>query len=196
MLKDIAKSYQSEWNAFRLFGDGDALSVIYHDNFDLLFNYGRKFCHEDFLIEDAIQNVFTNLIKIRDHCVDIENIKFYLLASFRNELFELIRKNRRVFKKQNFLEIFFKPDDTIEDEMVENENRMHIQAILNKSLHKLTPHQQEIIYLKFEVGLSYEEISKTMNISIESCRSAVYRIIKSLKADIDHSSNQSLHPAF
>ena len=82
-------------------------------------------------------------------------------------------------------DILFKPEYSVEEEIIEKESQMRLRKFLTKSLVKLTPHQQEAIYLKYDVGLSYEEISKILNISVESCRTTIYRSIKLIKAEVE-----------
>jgi RNA polymerase sigma factor (sigma-70 family) len=179
------KTYQSEWNAFLTDGDMDALSVIYEDNFDLLFNYGWKFSREASVIEDAIQNIFSKLIRSRERLGKLNQVKQYLLIALRNELFELISRERKTIISDHIPDVLFKPEYSIEDEIVEKDGELRLRKFLKESLQKLTPHQQEALYLKYDVGLSYEDISKTLNISIESCRTSIYRSIKMIKADVE-----------
>ena len=182
---NIHKTYQSEWNAFRQFENMNALSVIYEENFDLLLNYGRKFCQEEVLIEDSIQNIFTNLIRGRERLGEINHIPHYLMTAHRNELFELISKSRKTVSSEQLPDILFKPEYSIEEVIVEQEDQTRLKKFLNSSLLKLTPHQQEILYLKYDVGLSFEAISNILNISIESCRTAVFRAVKTLKTEME-----------
>lgn len=179
------KSYQSEWNSFLRYGNMDALSVIYEDNFDLLLNYGRKFCQEEALIEDAIQNIFTNIIRSRDKLGEISSIKQYLIVAHRNEIFELVSKKRNIIDTENIPDILFIPEYSTEEKIVEQEGQARMKKFLRDCLQKLTPHQQEILYLKYDVGLSYNDISKTLNISVESCRTSIFRSIKLIRADIE-----------
>jgi len=190
------KTYQSEWNAFLTAGDMDALSVIYEDNFDLLFNYGRKFCREEALIEDAIQNIFSKLIRSRERLGKLNNVKQYLLIAHRNELFELISKERKTIISEHIPDFYFKPEYTIEDKIVENEREERLKKFIRESLQKLTPHQQEALYLRYDVGLSYEDISKTLDISVESCRTSIYRSIKMIKADVKSLNQIKIHLFF
>ncbi len=193
---NIQKTYQSEWDLFLSDGDMDALAVIYEACFDLLFNYGRKFCHEESLIEDAIQNIFTKLIRSRERLGKLNNVKQYLLTAHRHELFELISKGRKTIISEKIPEILFKPEYTVEDEIVEKEGEQRLRNFLKESLRKLTSNQQEILYLKYDVGLSYEDISKTLRISIESCRTSVYRSIKMIKADVESLKNVKIQLFF
>ncbi|MDO9614414.1 MAG: hypothetical protein Q7J86_07790, partial [Bacteroidota bacterium] len=65
-MKVIKSNGQVEvWNQFILDGNMDALSRIYFHYYDLLFTYGMKHTSDKQVVEDTIQNVFMNLIKLR-----------------------------------------------------------------------------------------------------------------------------------
>ena len=179
------KTYHAEWKAFLIFGNMPALAIIYEDNFDLLYNYGRKFSREESIIEDAIQNVFTNLIRTREKLGELNNVQQYLMAAHRNELIELISKKKNTFSSDILPDSLFRPEYSVEEEIIEKEGQTRLRNFLKKSLEKLTAHQQEAIYLKYDVGLSYEEISKILKISVESCRTSIYRSIKIIKSEVE-----------
>jgi len=107
------------------------------------------------------------------------------MAAQRNELIELISKKRNILSSEILPDILFKPEYSVEEEIIEKESQARLRKFVTKSLIKLTPHQQEAIYLKYDVGLSYEEISKILNISVESCRTTIYRSIKLIKAEVE-----------
>ena len=162
-----------------------ALAVIYEDNFDLLYSYGRKFSREESIIEDAIQNIFANLIRSREKLGQLNNVQQYLMAAHRNELIELISKKKNTLSSDILPDILFKPEYSVEEEIIEKEGQVRLGKFLKKSLEKLTAHQQEVLYLKYDTGLSYEEISQILNISVESCRTAIYRSIKIIKTEVE-----------
>lgn len=174
-----------EWNAFIKKGDMYSLGVLYNNYFDLLYNYGRKFHFENPLIEDAIQNIFLNLIKAQKILVNVNNHYAYLLCSFRNELFHLSSKEKSFCMTEAFPNYIIHSEYNIEEEIIQKESDLNIRKLLFKIVKKLTPSQQEILYLRFNSGFSYGEISKIINISVESCRTSVYRALKTLKKDIE-----------
>jgi hypothetical protein len=47
------------WDNFRLDGSQEALSLIYYEHFDYLYDFAIKYTPDHTLIEDCIQNVFT-----------------------------------------------------------------------------------------------------------------------------------------
>lgn len=184
-VKTAVTRDEAAWDDFVNSGSMKALSVVYHGYFDYLFNYGRRFTSEDHLIEDAIQNVFTNLIKSGSKLRRVNNVRFYLTISFRNELFQQIRHRRKLSLGVESGEINFAPSYTVEDKIVQEESRWSMKKALLRSLQKLTPKQQEVLYMRYDCGLTYEEISETMNISVESCRTTVYRAVKSIRSEFD-----------
>ena len=187
MYKKISdhKTYHAEWEAFLTTGNMSALAVIYEGNFDLLLNYGRKFSREESIIEDAIQNIFANLIRSREKLGELINVQQYLLAAHRNELIELITKKKKTLSSEILPDTLFKPEYSVEEEIIEKEDQVRLRKFLRKSIVKLTSHQQEALYLKYDIGLSYEEISKILNISVESCRTSIYRSLKLIKAEVE-----------
>jgi RNA polymerase sigma factor (sigma-70 family) len=100
-------------------------------------------------------------------------------------LFRLIRNERNTAGAAEIDETnLFIPEYSIEDEIVTEESNTRLMTILLESLRKLTPRQQEILYLKFDNNLSYDEISGIFGISVESCRTSVYRIIRVIRDDV------------
>ena len=181
-----------EWDAFIKTGDMHSLGLVYSYYFDLLYNYGRKFHFENQLIEDAIQNVFMSLIRVQKRLVKVENLTSYLFLSFRNELFHLKAKDRSERLDDSSPQFFVNSESNKEEEIIKNESDSNLNYFLNKSIKKLTPSQQEILYMRYDAGLSYEDISHIIDISIESCRTAVYRAIKSLKKDLGELKKQGV----
>jgi RNA polymerase sigma factor (sigma-70 family) len=55
--------------------------------------------------------------------------------------------------------------------------------VVRECIQKLSAKQQEIIYLRFECDLSYEDISDMLEITVESCHKSIYRSIRSIRAE-------------
>jgi RNA polymerase sigma factor (sigma-70 family) len=173
-----------EWNEFIKSGDMKSLGLVYNSYFDLLYNYGRKFHIDGQLIEDAIQNVFINLIKSHHKLEAVENVTSYLFYSFRNELFRLASKEKNVSFEESAPHVFIYPDNNQEEEIIKGESQSKLTFILNKCIKKLTLSQQEILYMRYDANLSYESISRIINVSVESSRTAVYRAVKTLRKEL------------
>jgi len=182
------------WDNFRLDGSQDALSLIYYEHFDFLYEFALKYTSDRALIEDCIQDIFGKLLKKGKKLNPVSNLRYYLLQAFRRELFDQLQKKKRITFSG---EIHDTPDqfcyNKAEDQMDSEEHDRVIQLV-HKSIAKLGPKQQEIIYLRFNQDLDYPEIAKMLDISVDSCYKSVYRSIKFIKEDIEKiiGSNHSL----
>jgi RNA polymerase sigma factor (sigma-70 family) len=186
MGKPVKKhiSGDAEWKEFSTRGSEKALESIYNLFYDRLYTYGRKLRFSSHLTEDAIQNVFVNLLRSRRNLRHIENIFAYLVSSLRNELLRL--DNRENTFSLVELSLVNKADDNgREDEIISLESDMKISDTLTKIIRKLPPAQQEIIFLRFYAGLEYEEIAGILSITVESCRTSVYRSLKAIRKDVE-----------
>jgi RNA polymerase sigma factor (sigma-70 family) len=182
-LTDI--NYSEAWELFVLEGSDKAFSIIYFSHYDLLYSVGLKYTSDTHVIEDSIQNIFTYLLKIRNKLKHVTNARSYLLKSFRNQLFLDLKKQKRLSFPDQLPEDSFEYFNSIEQSIFEQEDHSELHKMLKMSLHKLTKKQQEILYLRFDCELSYEEISNILEISIDSCYKSIYRSIKIIKSDIE-----------
>ena len=180
-----AIDYSELWELFLSTGNEEVFSVIYKHNYDILYCVGLKYTSDIQAIEDSIQNVFIYLLKSRSKLKQVMNLKAYLVKSFRNQLFHDLKKQKRLSFPDQLLENGFDYFNSTEESILEKEELNELQSALRNSIVKLSPKQQEMIYLRFDCDLSYEQISGILDISVESCYKSVYRSIKAVKTGID-----------
>ena len=169
------------WNNFRK-GDKDAINDLYRKYSHKLYSYGIKISSEDELVKDCIQEVFIQLIEKSKSINITSGFQVYLFKSFRNKLFEELRKDKRNKHILTFLPIETEQCEKSHEQMiVDSEEQIVIRRKLTSIINELSGHQQEIIYLKYTEGFSYEEISKMLSINIASARKLIYRTIKMIK---------------
>lgn len=162
-------------------GDNNALSLIYSENSKKLYLYGLKFTTNHSIVEDAIQDLFSDLIRNRKNLGETNNIQFYLIKSFKRRLQRQLQKEKRYNLQDNDGEYVFEITYSIEQTIILEEISNHKLKSLHKALNDLTPRQKEVIYLKFTKEFEYGEIAEIMELSIEGCRNLIYKALKSLK---------------
>lgn len=167
------------WKNFKL-GDKSALSYIYFQNFELMFQYGIKFKDDADFIKDCIQEVFFKLIKAGDNLGDTENIRFYLFKAFKNTFYKELDKRKKIDLVE-FKPLVFDAPFLLEEELEDNENISTKENALLKALNSLSDRQREIIYLRYDCGMDYEQICEIMQLKNDSARKLVYRAIKVLR---------------
>ena len=172
------------WSRFKN-GDLDALTELYGEYAHSLYNYGLKIIPDEALVKDCIQEVFIHLIDKRETLFVSSRTHVYLFKSLRNKLFEESRSKSR---KYQILNLMPKDDQAFESSaesrMIEFEERKKIQSEIKKAIKELPDRQQEVVFLKYTEGFSYEEIGELLQIDVASARTLVYRSLKNIKKSL------------
>lgn len=177
-------NYSATWQLFISKGNEEAFSLLYFYHYDMMYYCGLKYVSDIQIIEDSIQNVFIYLLKNRQRLKPVVNVKGYLLKSFRRQLFLDLKKRNRNSPHDKLGETKFDYFNSTEQDYLDEEELNEMQIALKNCITKLSAKQQEIIYLRYDCELSYEEISKILEISVDSCYKSIYRSIKTLKSEI------------
>jgi RNA polymerase sigma factor (sigma-70 family) len=178
MIKNL-ESDLNIWDDFRK-GEKYALSHIYYQHVELLYRYGKKFSQDSDLIKDTIQDLFFDLIRTRESLGFTDNIRFYLMRSFRRKLVQNLKKDQ---PPQNSLNSEPEPAIvySIEEEFIGRESLSKRDGLIQNCLQKLNPRQREILYYRYTCNLEYVEICDLMSLKYDSARKLVHRAIESLK---------------
>lgn len=168
------------WNEFK--NDEDySLSYIYHQNVDFLFCYGKKFTIEEDFILDMIQDLFFDLIKYRKTLGDTDNIRLYLMKSFRRKLIRGLENKRKLAKLDSDYSLEPEIVFSVEEELITDEEQSRRVKFVKLGLQELSAKQREAFYYRFTLGYDYNQICEIMSINYDSVRQLISRGINSLK---------------
>lgn len=176
------------WQSF-LNGDDKSFSIIYQRHIHALLAYGMKLCSDRDLVHDCLQEIFIDLFLKRNKInIGIKNLKSYLFVALRNCIIKKLTRD----KKHDSLNsaavsesLEFNIEYSFQDKLIELEISTEIKQKLRSAIVNLPERQKEIIYLKFEEGLDYKEISAILKISVESARKLLYRALLTLRDSVD-----------
>ncbi|MDR3058681.1 MAG: sigma-70 family RNA polymerase sigma factor [Prevotella sp.] len=173
------------WNDFRE-GDDQAFSILFETYLDPLYRYGMKFVSDEDIVKDCIQDLFVKIHTNRATLSATQNPKFYLLLSLKNLIIDTITRNKRLtyVSPENlpFIATYQYGEDEDQEEINE-ETKEKFEKVLGL----LNPRQKEAIYLRFQMELSYEEISQLLDINYQSARNLIHRSITKIRENIDFS---------
>jgi len=176
------------WRSF-LKGDDKNFSIIYQQHIEELFSYVLKLSPDREIVKDCIQEVFIDLFQKRNKIdIEIKNLKSYLFVALRNCIIKKITQTRKyepLELNEDKKEIKFHVEYSFQDKLIELEISNEIKNKLRNAINNLPDRQKEIIYLKFEEEMNYDQIAKVLKISIESARKPMYRALLSLREVID-----------
>lgn len=136
--------------------------------------YARRFLHDEERARDVVQDAFLKLwqverTEVEDHLVP------WLYTVCRNRALDVRRKDRRM--------------TTLGDAPVSTREGLESRAPgddagLVALVDGLPPRQREAVQLKFQAGLSYREIAKVMETTVNNVGVLIHTAVKSLRTRI------------
>ena len=131
--------------------------------------------------EEIVQTVFINLWEHRKSLDDSLSIKSYLYKSTTNAVYNQLKRDalRNKWAKQKLL----KPEPA-SNETFEQIYYHDLEQTIDQIIAKLPPQQRKIYILSRIEGLSYEEISKQLDLSVRTVENQMYRALKVIKEQL------------
>ncbi len=151
-----------------------------------LFKYGTRFCLEEELVRDTIQELFIKLWERRERLSPEANAKAYLFTSLRRMLFRKIRKQPETVPYddlENFVNLFAM-EISVEQRFIRDERLRFLEQQLKMKIAMLPARQKEVVYLKFFMDMNREQICNVMQISPQTVSNLLQNAFKKLRTDL------------
>lgn len=159
-----------------------SFSQLYNVYINELYSYGKALGMGNEDLEDAIHDVFLQIIDRQNQLnLDFDNIKFYLFRCLRNRMISDRRKSKDLENVDNIDEYTFSIKVTSLDSLIEEEEKVLLSNRIETLLLSLTNRQREAIYLRYMQDLSYEEIASLLDITEKGSRKLVSRAIENIR---------------
>ena len=152
------------WESF-IKGETAAFEEVYRRYYSLLYSYGIRMVGDRELVADTIQNLFVKLILNCRNLHYTDNVKAYLLCSFRNKLLDAFQSLRPMEVIEECHEFF----------------PMGEEIINSKAISRLSGRQREILYLYYVKELSHQEISAILGMNPQSSKNLLSRTLARLR---------------
>lgn len=182
---------QGLWQSFCA-GDEAAFRQLHQMHIRHLLNYGLRLHASLAIVEDCIQDLFTELWHYRTRLVQPASVRFYLLKGLRNKIKAQYRREQ-VFVSGDpddleslLSQTAFSAEPSAEQRWVELDLDAERRDQVQRALRALTPRQREVLYLRYFNDLSYEQICEVMHINYQAARSQVYQALKVLRIALNH----------
>lgn len=142
-----------------------------------LIGYAQGFVHDWERARDVVQDTFIRLCQ-QDVAKVRDGVKTWLFTVCRNRALDVLRKDSRLVEmdEKKLLKI---PGNTVSAAALLEKEEVHNR--LDAYLQRLTPNQREVIVLKFQQGLSYEEISRVTGLTPGNVGFLLHHALKRLR---------------
>ena len=145
-------NWPNEWRSFKE-GSQESFRKIYDYFFDRLYWYGMKVYADAELVEDSIQELFLKLYTNRENLAETGQLEYYLLKSLKLTIYQKLRYRSRLEDLSVPIDSF-KMELAVDTEDADSDLNTRIE-MMQETIESLSPAAQEILYLKFYSGLSY-----------------------------------------
>ncbi|MEM7374826.1 MAG: sigma-70 family RNA polymerase sigma factor [Bacteroidota bacterium] len=162
-------------------GNLHVIQEIYILYYKSLLRYGCSIEADENLVKDVIHDLFVWLIQHPHQFADIQRIDMYLFKCLRRNMHAHLHKNRLGRRFQESKHGQLTTTETVESQLCEEETEAYRKEWLRSRIASLSPHQREIIYLRYFENLSFEEISEIQSVGIQVVRNSVYRALKNMR---------------
>ncbi|MES2730917.1 MAG: sigma-70 family RNA polymerase sigma factor [Bacteroidota bacterium] len=186
--EDVAEGVNESqlWLAFKD-GSEQAFAKIFHRYHKKLCHYGYRIVPDKDIVKDCVQELFISLWNNRERLDYTVAINFYLIKSLRGRILRVLNKQKKLGldglsiedSSQEFLFL------STEDSMIAEQSQQEQQDQLLKAMNNLSKKHREVIYLKFFLDLSYQQIAEVMAINYQVTRNYAYQAVKILREKID-----------
>lgn len=169
------KYWQVIWERFKA-GDRNAFETIYNEFIDVLYAYGAKITPNKNLLEDSIQDLFIDIYRYGSKLRKPEYLEFYLFKSLKRIIIKKIKENQKLDYTYDSFEHFnlkFSVEEVSEKEVLEKNIKL-----LQDELKKLDAQKRELLFLKFNSGLTYSEIGEMLDMKPDTVKKQIQRLLK------------------
>lgn len=176
----MAKDYwKLVWNNFKS-GDRASFKIIYNEFAEVLFAYGSRITSDKELLKDCIQDVFVDIYQYGSELRNPESLEFYLFKTLKRNIIRRLKKDKLIQLMDGNITTF-ELNFNLEEEIIREEKESKRLYLLQKLLQSLNSAQRELLFLKFNSGMSYPEIGKLLDLKPDTVKKQVYRLINDLR---------------
>ncbi|MDR6785520.1 DNA-directed RNA polymerase specialized sigma24 family protein [Pedobacter africanus] len=171
---------KEQWRSFINYGGMPAFHELYSHYHDYFFYLGFKKGIVSENIKDNINDLFLYIYEHRLALKEVKDHHNYLVTSFLRKLFK-----KHHFSADDSLEMEDLDEShsflRVENKFIIDDNNETAAQILKQYIGKLTNSQAGMVYEKFYLGLSYEEMARNNGISVKTAYNTIYNAVNQLR---------------
>lgn len=142
----------------------DTLETTIRELYPKVYAYIYRRVLDENKAKDLCQETFYRFFTYIDHYQHQNKLLNYLYLIARNLIYDDVNHSAVEFE---LMEEKMSVDKTPHDEIVEKEEKV----VLRKWIYQLPRHLQEVIFLRYEEGLKYKDISKITGVNVSTVKS-------------------------
>ncbi len=168
------------WLDFKA-GDTRAFELIYNEFIDSLYAYGTKIIQDNEHVKDAIQDLFIDIYHYNIDLRHPEYLEYYLFKSLKRILIQKQKHSNRYDRISKEHKYSFHLKFDFEEKYIEAESESERSRSIRELMNSLDEEKRELLFLKFNTGLSYIQIGEMLNMKPDTVKKQIYRLLEQLR---------------
>jgi RNA polymerase sigma factor (sigma-70 family) len=145
-----------------------------------LYRFAFRFLSSREEAEDAVQEIFLKLWKMRDKLSEYNNIRAFTMTMTRNHCLDRLRKKKMEFFDDTRTDDIRTSDMNLEDRIENMEKFRIVMDIIND----IPENYRSVIQLRDVDGYEYEEIAEKLKIDVSNLRVILSRARKMVREQL------------
>ena len=161
-------------------GDEKFFNIIFHRYRDRLFTYLYRVTKSSETAEEIVLDVFLKLWQNRDKVIEIRDLNAFLYRMAYHKAVNFFRSVKRSPQLQQ--KIWDLMNDAVSTETADKRVLgSDIERIVQLAIDQLSSQRRKVYYLRNSEGLSYDDISKRLNLSPNTVRNHLAASVQFIK---------------
>lgn len=168
-------------------GERNRFSDLIDKYAPMVFHVVRKFVKDDELVEELAQQIFVKTYERLETFDRRSKFSSWLYVISMNHCRDYVKNIRR--KNKNFSEMESHEVQSLTGHSISPEYEIETKEtniLLYEALRNITPDYAEAFLMKYNDGLSYKEISKQLDVSVNALKQRVHRARAELREYMKH----------
>lgn len=184
-----------KWKVLVQEGDEQAYLDIYAHYYHYLNFIGLKKGYATDKVKDHINDVFLYIWENRLKLKHIHHHHNYIVTAFLRKLFSKAQLNvNDNVLMEDLTEFVIAP--SVEEVYMQKQEQNKSSLLILSYVEQLPEQQRKLIYQKFYMGLSYNEIAQSNNISINTVYNTIYKATAKLKEQLVKGDSDAINAVF
>lgn len=162
-------------------GDTTAYNVLFKRYYEALYGYALKNLKESCTAEELTMDVMMGLWKKRGEIAIEDDLKAYLYRSVKNAIYNHYRKKILTTVSLELV----REDITLTSRAVDYElDNKELEQFYTQKLSQLSPQRRQVFQMSREENMTYPEIAKNMNLSVNTVENYMVAALRFFRKEI------------
>lgn len=163
-------------------GDRQGLYACFDLFYDDLFRLGVSLYRDVDLVQDAINELFLELWKIRERLEEVRNIQQYVITIYKRVLYKSHHVRQEFASLDECIEM---PQSSYEEALIVIQTDERRKALLQQALQQLSERQRQMVQMRYYEGRGFREIAETTGLTERTVYNTLHNALQALRKGME-----------